>query len=70
MNCTDKDNLDFMKELSKESDEIDNVCLISKEKLENNSITLPCSHSFNYLPLYKEICYQKPLVQSLCQVSP
>lgn len=37
----------------------DNLCLIDGTKLENNFITLNCGHSFNYLPLYNEIVYQK-----------
>ena len=35
------------------------VCLISNEKLEDNSIKLRCNHEFNYLPLYNEVVYQK-----------
>ncbi len=60
------DSSDFFKELNEQLNETndensndDNQCLISKEKLEENYITLPCSHKFNYLPLYKEICWQK-----------
>ena len=34
-------------------------CSISNKPLESNYITLDCSHSFNYVPLYKEITYQK-----------
>lgn len=53
-----KDN--FLKELDEDSDDEDNNrCLISYEELKGNSITLPCNHSFNYYPLYKEICNQK-----------
>ncbi|AET72867.1 hypothetical protein PGAG_00413 [Phaeocystis globosa virus 12T] len=36
-----------------------NVCLITNEKLEVNSIKLRCNHEFNYLPLYNEVVYQK-----------
>jgi hypothetical protein len=35
------------------------ICLISKEKLHPNHITLSCNHKFNYIPIYKEILYQK-----------
>lgn len=51
----------FLKELEEDSDNDDenNRCLISYERLTTNSITLPCNHSFNYYPLYKEICNQK-----------
>ena len=31
-------------------------CLISHLPLTYNAITLPCNHSFNYLPLFKELC--------------
>jgi hypothetical protein len=37
----------------------DSKCLITKEPLIHNFITLPCGHKFNYLPLYKEILLQK-----------
>ena len=40
------------------SDE-NSICLISKEKLHPNHITLSCNHKFNYIPIYKEILYQK-----------
>lgn len=40
-------------------------CLISKEKLNDNFITLPCNHSFNYFPLYKEVILQKTIPNSL-----
>ncbi len=52
----------FLKEINNlEIDETDeeNICLITKEPLENNAIKLTCNHSFNYLPLYNEICNQK-----------
>jgi hypothetical protein len=41
------------------SDEYENYCLITKEKLHPNHITLSCNHKFNYIPIYKEISYQK-----------
>lgn len=60
------DSSDFFKELNEQLNENndenkndDSKCLISREKLEENYITLPCSHKFNYIPLYKEICWQK-----------
>ena len=40
-------------------------CLISKEPLKDNFITLPCKHTFNYVPLYKEVILQKSLYNSL-----
>ena len=43
----------------------ENVCLISKEVLIDNFITLPCNHTFNYIPLYKEVILQKISPNSL-----
>lgn len=34
-------------------------CLLSKTTLTDGHITLPCSHTFNFLPLYNEILSQK-----------
>mgnify|MGYP001196669562 FL=1 len=58
---------EFLKELNEQLNEIsdesetnkEDICLISMEKLEESHITLPCSHKFNYIPLYNEICEQK-----------
>ena len=57
---------EFFKELNEQlnekSDENEtnkDICLISMEKLEENHITLPCSHKFNYLPLFHEVKRQK-----------
>jgi hypothetical protein len=36
-----------------------NVCLITNEKLDKNSIKLECNHEFNYTALYNEVVYQK-----------
>ena len=33
-----------------------NICMISHFPLSFNSVTLPCKHSFNYIPLYTELC--------------
>lgn len=38
---------------------LEECCLITKDSLTTNYITLPCKHKFNYLPLYKTICIQK-----------
>jgi hypothetical protein len=32
-----------------------NICLISNEPLTANYVSLKCGHSFNYLPLYKDV---------------
>jgi hypothetical protein len=54
-------SFDFYGELYKSLDEKEcpdkqeNVCLITQEPLKENHVTLNCNHSFNYLPLYKDI---------------
>jgi hypothetical protein len=64
-------DVDFYSELNNSGDTNtiislnDNVCLISKEGLNDNFITLPCKHTFNYIPLYKEIILQKISPNSL-----
>jgi len=66
MNYIIEDNINFFDELNK-IDKIDNtknitdssLCLLTHQTLEKNYITLDCSHNFNYIPLYKEICCQK-----------
>jgi hypothetical protein len=32
------------------------ICMVSHEPLTYNAITLECKHSFNYIPLYHELC--------------
>jgi hypothetical protein len=58
MNYIIEDNYDFFKELNAltPDDVVDNKCMISHLPLSFNSVTLPCKHSFNYLPLYTELC--------------
>ena len=56
-----EDNFNFYEELNK-SDDVDEknedkYCLLSKKPLDKNSVTLECNHSFNYVPLYREIKY-------------
>ncbi len=34
-------------------------CLITDEKLRKDHITLKCGHKFNYVPLFKEVVFQK-----------
>lgn len=52
-----EDNTDFYKELKrkKSTDENVNCCLLSHEPLSDNYITLPCNHTFNYIPLCNEM---------------
>jgi hypothetical protein len=65
MNIIIEDNIDFYKQLTNfDSDDdedilTDNVCLITRLPLDKNKITLPCNHSFNFYPLYKEVYNQK-----------
>ena len=58
-----EDNFDFFKELNEDKNNSSNgaggginTCMISHLPLTHNSVTLPCNHSFNYMPLYKECC--------------
>jgi len=65
-------DIDFFKELKKitadkcassssgdpESDTILR-CLITDEKLRKDHITLECGHKFNYIPLFKDVLFQK-----------
>jgi hypothetical protein len=58
-------DINFFDELNKpEADKIMSstpvpVCLITDEPLTDLSVNLSCGHSFNYVPLYKEVCLQK-----------
>ena len=62
-------NIDFYNEIANfsaiENDDItEKKCLITYEPLEKNSIELPCTHTFNYLPLYKELYIQKKTINT------
>lgn len=63
MNIIIEDNIDFYKQLheleSDDEDDDEQLCLLTKLPLDQNKIVLPCNHSFNLFPLYKEVCYQK-----------
>jgi hypothetical protein len=65
MNYEIEDNLNFYTLLNSSNKDLENdilnnnLCLISYEKITDNSITLDCKHSFNYFPLYQEIYNQK-----------
>jgi len=64
-------DIDFFKELKKiitekpsQSDTSDDTdtssrCLITDEKLRKDHITLECGHKFNYIPLFKDVLFQK-----------
>jgi len=56
--------IDFYSELYKSLDddenqfkteEDDNLCLITKQPLTTNYVTMLCGHKFNYMPLFKDI---------------
>ena len=57
---TIEDNLDFKTEMAAMAN-MANVptCLISQQPLTKSHITLPCSHTFNYMPLYRDVFKQK-----------
>lgn len=61
MNIIIEDDINFYEQLNKldTDDEDEELCLLTKMPLDKNKITLPCNHSFNFIPLYKEICIQK-----------
>jgi len=58
MNYIVEDKFDFYAELNKDTIDISAsaICMISHKPLTYNSITLACKHSFNYLPLFNELC--------------
>jgi len=60
-----ENNLDFYKLLHTDSNPISstNICLISREELDNTKTTLACGHAFNYIHIYKEIINQKQNVK-------
>jgi hypothetical protein len=54
--------INFYDELYKSLDEStndDEHCLITNTPLEKDCVKLVCKHSFNYEPLFKELCKQK-----------
>jgi len=61
MNYIIEGNIDFYSELYKNDEcneqhtNIDNICMLTHLPLIENYITLPCKHTFNYLPLYNEV---------------
>jgi hypothetical protein len=63
-------NVDFFKELysnlnSNKKNNLDNICLISRDKLDDINIELDCKHKFNYNPLYLEVVNQKKRYNNL-----
>ena len=64
MNCIDFYS-ELKKELSVDSTNKEQCCLITQMPLSDNYITLECNHKFNYLPLYNEVVKQKACLNSL-----
>lgn len=55
-----ENNYDWKKDLLEENIITDgSYCLISDLPLINGYITLPCSHSFNYYPIFHDVIKQK-----------
>jgi len=59
-----EDDFDFYAELNKsetpfEVSYTEKICMITGKILEQNSITLDCKHTFNYISLFNELCRQK-----------
>ena len=59
-------DIDFFKELKNISatatattDDDVKRCLLTDDELHPDAVTLKCGHSFNYIPLYKEVLFQK-----------
>ena len=54
-------DIDFYKELQDENntDEYEDCCLISNNKLIDRFVTMECGHKFNYIPLYKDLVNHK-----------
>lgn len=64
MNYNIEGNLNFYAQLNsalneEASDEDCNICLITQTPLEDKFVTLDCSHTFNYVPLYKDVFNHK-----------
>ena len=57
-----EDNIDFFKELNSITENTDcSKCLITNMPLEDNFVTLSCSHTFNYIPMFEELRNQKKI---------
>ena len=61
MNIILEGGINFYDELNNidTDDEDEKSCLLTNMPLDKNSIKLPCSHEFNFLPLYNEVFHQK-----------
>ena len=54
-NKKEKENEKKNEKKNENTDNSIEYCLISKEPLDNSKITLPCGHSFKYLPLLDDL---------------
>ena len=56
-------DIDFYAELNRSNSEsktnTEKTCLLTGSMLSYNNVKLPCNHSFNYEPLFKEVMLQK-----------
>lgn len=61
MNIILEGGINFYDELNNidTDNEDEKSCLLTNMPLDKNSIKLPCSHEFNFLPLYNEVFHQK-----------
>ena len=54
-------NIDFYKELNDDCETVflDNLCLITNDKLDNEHVELECGHKFNYDAIYNDVYNHK-----------
>ena len=60
-------DIDFFKELCETTQDLDDSsdvskCLLTGAKLTDNYIRLSCGHTFNYIPLFKELHTNKYII--------
>ena len=58
-------NSELLNSLNQSEPDNDEMCLISSEKLVEPFVKLECGHSFNYLPIYKDIINHKRLFNNM-----
>ena len=47
-----------------ETNETNEICLLTHQQLTKSHIKLPCTHTFNYIPLFNEVSIQKTIKNS------
>jgi len=60
-----KDLMDTIDDENKENKENKKTCLITGEKIKEPFVIMECGHTFNYVPLYKDLINQKNKFQIL-----